>query len=144
MTIVGLDLAQGRENVLIHSVLDSIFGSYILDSRPSPEFQYEAGKNKLINLDIASGNGPEIVFTTPEDDHLRGTAHGQSRNDSGVGRQGKVMRLVGLIDLDSRLSVSSRLYSPTTNEANSSQGQLCWRCFGLYLTPKKCHIPPWR
>jgi DNA mismatch repair protein MSH5 len=85
--------------------LDSIFGSYVLDSRPSAEFQFEAAKNKLINLDIASEHGPEIVFATPSDDLISNGVYGQGHNDSGVGRQGKLMRLAGWMDLDSRLTV---------------------------------------
>jgi DNA mismatch repair protein MSH5 len=97
--------------MLTRLLLDSIFGSYVLDSRPSAEFQFEAGKNKLINLDIASKHGPEIVFTTPDDDLISGGAHGQGHNDFGVGRQGKLMRLAGWMDLDSRMTVRGLIYS---------------------------------
>jgi DNA mismatch repair protein MSH5 len=109
--IVGFGLARHREEALTSFPLDSIFGSYVLDSRPSPEFQFDAAKNKLINLDIAAEHGPEIVFTTPGDDLISGAAHGQGHIDSGVGRQGKLMRLAGWMDLDSRLTVRLFPYS---------------------------------
>ena len=97
--------------MLTRLLIDSIFGSYVLDSRPSAEFQYEAAKNKIINLDIASEHGPEIVFTTPEDNPVSGGAYSQGHNDSGVGRQGKLMRFAGWIDIDSRLTVCGLIYS---------------------------------
>lgn len=95
---------------LTELIIDSIFGSYVLDSRPSTEFQFEAAKNKLINLDIDLEHGPEIVFTTPGDDLISGAAYGQGHNDSEVGRQGKLMRLAGWMDLDSRLTVRGLAY----------------------------------
>jgi DNA mismatch repair protein MSH5 len=79
----------------------------VLDSRPSVEFQFEAAKNKLINLEFISEHGPEIVFVTPGDDLIARGAYGQGHNDSGVGRQGRLVRLAGWMDLDSRLTVCS-------------------------------------
>ena len=102
---------ERQKDTLIRLLLDSIFGSYFLDSRPSAEFQFEAAKNKLINLDMASEHGPEIVFRTPEDDLISGGAYSQGRNDSVVGRQGKLIRLAGWMDLDSRLTVRDLIYS---------------------------------
>jgi DNA mismatch repair protein MSH5 len=100
-----------QRDMLTRLLLDSIFGCYVLDSRPSGEFQFEAAKNKLINLDIALEHGPEIVFTTPGDDLINDGAFGQGHNDCGVGRQGKLMRLAGWMDLDSRLAVRVLIYS---------------------------------
>jgi DNA mismatch repair protein MSH5 len=111
MMTVSFILPLYETRVLTDLQPDSIFGSYVLDSRPSPEFQFEAAKNKLINLDIASEDGPEIVFTTPGDDLISGAGYGQGHSDSG-GRQGKLMRLAGWMDLDSRLTVCGLVPTP--------------------------------
>lgn len=79
-------------------VPDEIFGSYILDSRPSSEFQYEVAKNKIVNLELMAGLGQQFVFTTPGDD-----LDGDGQN------QGKLMRLASCIDLESR--ITARLFS---------------------------------
>lgn len=89
---------------------DSIFGLYVLDSRPSPEFNFEAAKNKLINLDLAFNHSPQMVFSTPGDNVIGNTAFGQDHVESEVGRHGKLMRLAGWIDLDSRLTVCYTLH----------------------------------
>ncbi len=109
--IVRHHISKGQWGTLIGLHVDSIFGSYVLDSRPSAEFQIEAAKNKLINLDIVSEYGPEIVFATPGDGLISDSAYGQVDTDSGVGRQGKLMRLAGWMDLDSRLTVRGPKYS---------------------------------
>jgi DNA mismatch repair protein MSH5 len=80
--------------------VDDIYG-YVLDARPSSEFYYEAAKNKLVNLEQSAGPAPSIMFTTPGDD-LVGDAEA---DHSSTGRQGKLMRLAGWIDLDSKLTV---------------------------------------
>jgi DNA mismatch repair protein MSH5 len=78
--------------------VDNIFGSYILDSRASIEFNYESSKNKLVNLELGIGEKPGIAFTTPEDDQ-RGDATSK----------GRLLRLAGWIDMDSKLSVRTEL-----------------------------------
>jgi DNA mismatch repair protein MSH5 len=83
-------------------------GSYILDSRPSSEFYYENAKNKLVNLELSADEAPNIVFTTPGDE-LTGKATLGQVDLAGLGRQGRLMRLAGWIDLDSRLTVWSLL-----------------------------------
>ena len=86
-------------------IADDHFGlPYALDVRPSPEFNYEAAKNKLVNLRIGSDVGPRVTFVTPGD----AIAHGGY--DEGIdgdiaGRQGKLLRLSGWIDVDSRITV---------------------------------------
>lgn len=77
---------------------------FILEYRPSPEFNYEAGKDKLVNLHLFSDGGPEVSFVTP--------GVNDSFNDYGDGnevgctdRQGKILRLSAWIDMESRLTV---------------------------------------
>ncbi len=76
----------------------------MLEYRPSPEFNYEAGKNKLISLRLFADGGPEVSFVTPGmDDSYDEYGHG---NEIGyTGRQGKLLRLSTWIDVESRLSV---------------------------------------
>ena len=88
------------DSLLMH--VDDIFGSYILDSRPSSDFNYEAAKNKIVNLELVADENPNIIFNTPGDE-LVGDGYA---DQGGVGRQGKLMRLAGWIDLDSRLTVN--------------------------------------
>lgn len=90
------------------SMQDDVFGSYILDSRPSSEFNYENAKNKLVNLELSVDETPNIIFTTPGDDLTGKAGEGQIAL-AGLGRQGRLMRLAGWIDLESRLTVR---YSP--------------------------------
>jgi DNA mismatch repair protein MSH5 len=82
-------------------LVDDIFGSYILDSRPASEFYYDSAKNKLINLDLNVDEAINMVFTTP------GIEMTEDRyaDQGGTGRQGKVLRLGGRVDLESKLTV---------------------------------------
>ncbi len=77
---------------------------YILEVRPSPEFNYEAGKNKLVSLRLASDAESQLSFITPGNTDAyddQGTG-----NDAGyTGRQGILLRLSGKIDMESRLTV---------------------------------------
>lgn len=79
--------------------IDDISG-YVLDSRPSSEFLYDAARNKLINLELRGSEMPSMAFTTPGDDLLLDP---QARH--ATGQQGKLMRLARWIDLDSKLTV---------------------------------------
>lgn len=85
--------------------IDDIFGSYIFDSRPSGEFQYEAAKNKLVSLDLDIDREPHMTLATAADD-LTGN-HALGEDIHGGGRLGSLMRLAARIDLESRLTVSS-------------------------------------
>ena len=77
---------------------------FILEYRPSPEFNYEAGKNKLVNLNLFSDGGPEVSFITPGmDDSLED--YGVSNEAGYTGRQGRILRLSAWIDMESRLTI---------------------------------------
>lgn len=77
---------------------------YIIESRPSPEFSYEAGKNKLVNLNLSTDGGPEVSFITPSYDDAYET-YGEGNQPGFTGRQGKLLRLSAWIDMESRLTV---------------------------------------
>lgn len=75
----------------------------MLDSRPSSDFSYVAGKNKLVNLELDVGEGFGIIFTAPGEE-LTGDAGFDQPHQGRNGRQGRLLKLGGLTDLDSRLT----------------------------------------
>ena len=77
---------------------------YILEFRPSPEFNYESGKNKLINLRLFADGGPEVSFVTPKTDDSY-EENGDGIQLGHTGRQGKLLRLCTWVDMESHLSV---------------------------------------
>lgn len=73
-----------------------------MELRPSSEFSYEAGKNKLINVHIPfDDNHP--TFVTPG--NTKNFEYDKPYEAGFTGRQGKLLRLAGRVDLESRLSV---------------------------------------
>ena len=77
---------------------------YVLEFRPFPEFNYDAGKNKLMNLNIFADGSSKVSFSTPGDndpydDYGRGTDVGYT------GRQGQLLRLSASVDMESRLTI---------------------------------------
>jgi DNA mismatch repair protein MSH5 len=86
---------------------DDIFGSYVLDSLPSSDFNYAAAKNRLINLELNVDEAPKVIFTTPGEQLIGDAAYGQAAQ-GGTGRKGRLIRLAGWIDLDSKLTAGFR------------------------------------
>ncbi|OBT79203.1 hypothetical protein VF21_01764 [Pseudogymnoascus sp. 05NY08] len=85
---------------------DAIFGAYVLDSRPSAEFQYEPAKSKLVNYDLSGSNGPRMQFSTPGDELMGNMGYMQDPEEyEAAGHQGRLLRLAGCIDLESRVSI---------------------------------------
>ncbi|KAI6249757.1 hypothetical protein HI914_01850 [Erysiphe necator] len=81
---------------------NDVLGSYILEHRPSSDFSFELAKLKLVNL-VLDENENDIVITTP-DDIIGNPAEDQNFRHS-MGRQGRLMRLSGKIDLESKVTV---------------------------------------
>jgi hypothetical protein len=75
---------------------------YTLEVRPTAEFKYEAGKNKLVNLRLDQEGGPTVTFTIPND--ILGADDCDLRGEI-AGRQEHVFRLAGWIDIESRTTV---------------------------------------
>ena len=76
----------------------------MLQFRPSPEFSYDAGKNKLVNLHLFANSSPNVSFITPGDndpydDYGDGTGAGYT------GRRGQLLRLSASIDIESRVTI---------------------------------------
>ncbi|KFY67615.1 hypothetical protein V496_01506 [Pseudogymnoascus sp. VKM F-4515 (FW-2607)] len=87
---------------------DAIFGAYVLDSRPSAEFQYEPSKSKLVdlNFDLGGSNGPRMQFSTPGDELMGNMGYIQDLDEyEAAGHQGRLLRLAGCIDFESRVSI---------------------------------------
>ncbi|KAL8832534.1 MAG: hypothetical protein Q9191_000216 [Dirinaria sp. TL-2023a] len=100
-------LLSTRVDERVDALLNPVIGfrtPYIVEIRPSAEFSYEAGKNKLAQIQISSDKD-EASFVTPGsainyDDYA-------DRHEAGyTDHQGKLLRLAGRIDLESCLSVS--------------------------------------
>ncbi|KAL8953446.1 MAG: hypothetical protein Q9222_000693 [Ikaeria aurantiellina] len=77
---------------------------YLLEVRPSPEFGYEVGKNKLCNISLVNDTSLPIAFVTPADAEAYQSCV-EIPEPGYTGRQGKLLRLSGLVDLESRLTV---------------------------------------
>ncbi|KAH7330304.1 muts domain V-domain-containing protein [Rhexocercosporidium sp. MPI-PUGE-AT-0058] len=74
---------------------NDIYGSYILDARPTSEFSLEKAKFRLLRLDFKVDGQPQFALTTPANAMI-----GDAPDE--MGRQ---MRLAGCIDLDSELTI---------------------------------------
>ncbi|KAL8881312.1 MAG: hypothetical protein Q9198_001464 [Flavoplaca austrocitrina] len=77
---------------------------YLLEVRPSPEFGFEPAKAKLINIRLATDTVPHMAFVTPGDAESYDDFVESSEPDY-TGKQGKLLRLSGIVDLESRLTV---------------------------------------
>lgn len=77
---------------------------YLLEFRPSPEFNYDAGKNKLINLRLFAECSSEVSFLTPGDDDPYDD-YGDGTGKGYAGRQGQLLKLSASIDMESRLTI---------------------------------------
>ena len=79
---------------------------YVVELRPSAEFNYEAGKNRLGNIRLHSDVERLATVITPGNEN-----HGLPDDfDSGYeagysARYGKLLRLSGLVNLESRLTI---------------------------------------
>ncbi|KAF2088890.1 hypothetical protein K490DRAFT_64102 [Saccharata proteae CBS 121410] len=77
---------------------------YLLEVRPSSEYVYEAAKNRIVNLNIGSAEGPEVTFVVPGD-VITGDGS-RPKDEAGFeGRQEQLLRLSGWIDVESRITV---------------------------------------
>ncbi|KAF2182192.1 hypothetical protein K469DRAFT_636979 [Zopfia rhizophila CBS 207.26] len=75
---------------------------FLLEVRPSSEFNYEAAKSKLVNLKLEEDDGPQVTFIVPGDIV---TAEGLDDGGGFAGQQGQLLRLSGWVDIESRVTV---------------------------------------
>ncbi|KAL8997253.1 MAG: hypothetical protein Q9169_003446 [Polycauliona sp. 2 TL-2023] len=83
---------------------EDFISPYLLEVRPSPEFAFETAKAKLSNIRLSPSHASHMAFITPGDaesyeDYI------ESSEPDYTGRQGKLLRLSGIVDLESRLTV---------------------------------------
>ena len=76
----------------------------MLEFRPSPEFDYDAGKSKLMSLHLFADGSSEVSFTTPSDNDPYND-YGDGIYAGYTGRQGQLLRLSASIDMESRLTI---------------------------------------
>jgi DNA mismatch repair protein MSH5 len=74
--------------------------------RPSGEFNYEASKNKLVNLRLDSDEGPRITLTIPGD--AIGADGFETQHDRS-GRHEHLLRLAAWVDVESCVTVRRRV-----------------------------------
>lgn len=93
-----LDIADGQKP-------DGLAGlPYDLQIRPAQDFNHDSAKNKLSELEIASGRPGDAVFMIPGD----GMSYEPTENAEDLGftsHQGKILRLASWIDLSNKVSV---------------------------------------
>ena len=95
---------RGSTAANVPSIEDLFRLSYILEVRPSPEFAYEAGKRKLVQIRAKADTRSQVSFITPGEEDM----HEDWAEIYEVGftaRQGRLLRLSGWVNLESRLSV---------------------------------------
>ncbi|KAL8859369.1 MAG: hypothetical protein Q9178_004047 [Gyalolechia marmorata] len=83
---------------------DGFASPYILEVRPSREFDLESAKSKLSNIRLANNTALRMAFVTPGDFESYEDYIGSNEPDH-TGRQGKLLRLSGIVDLESRSTV---------------------------------------
>jgi hypothetical protein len=104
--------------------------SHVLEIVPNNNFDYNGSRTKLLNLNIGDENGPDVVFQTPGD-ALGTDTYGQVAGDHS-GRHGRLMKLAGWINIDSIVTVSTRInHLPTLFNylITLALGRMCWRYF---------------
>ncbi|KAJ4296681.1 hypothetical protein N0V90_006729 [Kalmusia sp. IMI 367209] len=74
---------------------------FLLEVRPPSEFSFDAAKSKLASLSFEDNDPLHINFVVPGDLNPLG----EESMENARGRQGRLLRLAGLIDLDSRITV---------------------------------------
>jgi len=72
--------------------------------RPSPEFNYEAGKRKLIDVRTLRQGRPLANFVVPGEDTAY-EEYGDGYETGFTRHQGKLLRLSGWVDVESQVSV---------------------------------------
>ncbi|KAL5397216.1 hypothetical protein PMIN02_002488 [Paraphaeosphaeria minitans] len=74
---------------------------FLLEVRPPSEFSFDAAKGKLATLRFEDDAVPQMNFIVPGDLNLLR----DESLENAPGQQGRLLRLAGLVDMDSRLTV---------------------------------------
>jgi DNA mismatch repair protein MSH5 len=79
---------------------------FLLEVRPPGEFSFDAAKGKLATLRLEDDGAPQMNFIVPGDLNLLG----EESLKNAPGQQSRLLRLAGLIDLESRLTVCDETF----------------------------------
>ncbi|KAI8936520.1 hypothetical protein NX059_006924 [Plenodomus lindquistii] len=74
---------------------------FILEVRPPSEFYYDAARTKLLSLQVDGAESSHARFNVPGEP---GAAN-QFEDENTLGQQGRLLRVAGSIDLDSRVTI---------------------------------------
>lgn len=74
---------------------------FLLEVRPPGEFSFDAAKSKLTSMKLEYDDVSQVNFVVPGDVNVLG----DESLESASGQQGRLLRLAGLLDLESRLTV---------------------------------------
>lgn len=79
---------------------------YLLDLRPRSDFNAQNGMQKLAGLCLGTMEGPQINFIVPGEAHANvGIGDYEDEEDEIKGRHARLIKLSGLVSLDSRMTV---------------------------------------
>jgi DNA mismatch repair protein MSH5 len=94
---------------------------FLLDVRPPSDFSYDAARSKVVNLRLGEEHGTRVSFNIPG----QLSANDHVDEDNVAGQQGRLLRLAGWVDIESRTTVKIHFRACPTS-ANLWQGRLCW------------------
>jgi DNA mismatch repair protein MSH5 len=81
---------------------------YLIESRPPREFNNDAARNRLASITLQDDSELEFIFRVPGDAPAA-PHHGHANDDEETGRQSQLLRLFGVVDLESSISVRRTL-----------------------------------
>ncbi|KAI0012933.1 muts domain V-domain-containing protein [Xylariaceae sp. FL0662B] len=93
-------LARGAQGV--DGNRGDLQGAYVLRDLNSTDFRYDAGRDKLLGLDLEMSGRQSMLYTSVVDDTIDET---DDHSGQGGSRQGRLIRLGTSINLDSRLTI---------------------------------------
>lgn len=96
---------------------------YSLEIRPSQEFNYETGKNKIISSPLLSATGTHISFITPGGAEDHGSDDHWNEADY-TSNQGKLLRCSTKFDIESRLTIGCAGAVITLLQRRKARGNL--------------------
>lgn len=84
--------------------MERIHLPYTIETRPSPEFYFEAGKSKLVKIQLSFDTEAQISFLAPgatenHGDYVDGDEPGYTRH------QGELLKMSTRVDIESRLTI---------------------------------------
>ena len=112
----------------------------MLEVRPNADFSYEAAKGKLVNLRLGEDDGPQVTFVVPGD-VVAGDDYDHGENVPG--NQGRLLRLSGWVDMESRVTVST-VHSHLYTTHLSLLGRMCCCSIVILAATESSYVSAWR